>query len=72
MKIIVAERIAEEGIQYLRDKGHEVDVRYGISPEELHDIIENYDAIIVRSVTKVNRTAQKAKHESGAGRKRHR
>jgi D-3-phosphoglycerate dehydrogenase len=54
MKIIVTERIAEEGIQYLKDKGYEVDVRYGISPDELLGIIEDYDAIIVRSVTKVN------------------
>ena len=69
MKIIVTERIAEEGIQYLRDKGHEVDVRYGISPEELHDIIENYDAIIVRSVTKVNaELLEKAKNMKVVGR----
>lgn len=54
MKIIVTERIAEEGIQYLRDKGFEVDTKFGISHGDLLDIIENYDAIIVRSVTKVN------------------
>ena len=34
--------------------------------EELHDIIENYDAIIVRSVTKVNaELLEGQKHESG-------
>jgi D-3-phosphoglycerate dehydrogenase len=55
MKIIVTERIAEEGIQYLRDRGFEVDVKFGISHTDLVGIIENYDAIIVRSVTKVNR-----------------
>lgn len=54
MKIIVTERIAEEGIQYLKDKGFEVDTRFGISHHELLDIIGEYDAIIVRSVTKVN------------------
>lgn len=54
MKIIVTERIAEEGIQYLKDKGFEVDTKYGIAHEELLEIIPNYDAIIVRSVTKVN------------------
>lgn len=55
MKIIVTERIADEGVRYLREGGFEVDVRYGISHEDLLGIIENYDAIIVRSVTKVNR-----------------
>lgn len=54
MKIIVTERIAEEGISYLKDKGFDVDTKYGISHEELLTIIDNYDAIIVRSVTKVN------------------
>ena len=55
MRILVTERIADEGIQYLRDHGFEVDVKLGMSHDELLGIIENYDAIIVRSVTKVNR-----------------
>ena len=55
MKIIVTERIAEEGLQVLRAEGFDLDVRYGISHQELLDIVGNYDAIIVRSVTKVNR-----------------
>jgi D-3-phosphoglycerate dehydrogenase len=54
MKIIVTERIADDGINYLKENGHEVDTRFGISHEGLLEIIENYDAIIVRSVTKVN------------------
>jgi D-3-phosphoglycerate dehydrogenase / 2-oxoglutarate reductase len=55
MKIIVTERIADEGIQYLRDSGFEVDVKLGLSHADLLGIIPNYDAIIVRSVTKVNK-----------------
>ena len=54
MKIIVTERIAEEGINHLKESGFEVDVKLGLSHNELLEIIENYDAIIVRSVTKVN------------------
>ena len=54
MKIVVTERIAEEGIKYLRDNGFEVDVKLGASDEELLGVIAEYDAIIVRSVTKVN------------------
>ena len=55
MKIIVTERIADEGIEYLKKNGFEVDTAYGMPREELLGIIHNYDAIIVRSVTKVNR-----------------
>ena len=54
MKIIVTESIASEGIDFLREKGCEVDVRFGIPREELLSIIADYDALIVRSVTKVN------------------
>jgi D-3-phosphoglycerate dehydrogenase / 2-oxoglutarate reductase len=55
MRIIVTERIADEGIKYLRENGFDVDVRFGISHSELLGIISDYDAIIVRSVTKVNK-----------------
>jgi len=52
MKIIITEKIAEEGVDYLVEKGFEVDVLLGKSHEELLDIIAEYDGIIVRSVTK--------------------
>jgi D-3-phosphoglycerate dehydrogenase len=54
MKILVTESIAQDGIDILVNKGFEVDVKLGMSREELLNIIENYDAIIVRSVTKVD------------------
>ena len=69
MKIIITERIADEGIQYLKDSGFEVDARFGISFEELLTVIENYDAIIVRSVTRVNaELVEKGKNLKVAGR----
>lgn len=52
-RVIVTERIAEEGINLLRTE-LEVDYRDGIPREELLEIIDQYDALIVRSVTKVN------------------
>ncbi|MDD4802987.1 MAG: phosphoglycerate dehydrogenase [Syntrophomonas sp.] len=52
-KVIVTESIAEEGLALLREE-LEVDFRDGISRAELLDIIDQYDALIVRSVTKVN------------------
>ena len=48
MKILVASNIAEEGISKLK-KEFEVDVKKGISKEEILSIIENYDGVIVRS-----------------------
>ncbi len=54
MKIIVTESIALEGIEHLKERGFDVDVKFGISREDLLEIIGEYDALIVRSVTKVN------------------
>lgn len=52
-RVIVTERIAEEGLDLLRTE-LDVDFRDGISREELLEIIGQYDALIVRSVTKVD------------------
>lgn len=53
MKVLVAESIAESGIERLRAE-LDVDVRTGLSREELLEIIGDYDALIVRSATKAD------------------
>ena len=52
MKILLPEKIAESGIELLR-KDFEVDEKYNLSPEALLECIGEYDALIVRSATKV-------------------
>jgi D-3-phosphoglycerate dehydrogenase / 2-oxoglutarate reductase len=52
MKILVADAIAEEGIQPLRNCA-QVDVKTKLDFEQLKAIIGDYDALIVRSQTKV-------------------
>ncbi len=51
-KILVADPIAPEGIDLLKSRA-EVDVKRGLKAEELIDILGDYDALIVRSETKV-------------------
>lgn len=53
MKILVADPIAEEGIAALRAHA-EVDVKTGLGHDELVAAIGDYDAIVVRSETKVS------------------
>ncbi|HIE31271.1 MAG TPA: phosphoglycerate dehydrogenase [Methanosarcinales archaeon] len=52
MKILVSDPLAEEGLQILKSE-HEVDVRTGLAPQELAGIIPGYDALVIRSGTKV-------------------
>ena len=52
MKVLVAEKIAEPGVNMLREQ-FDVDVATGLSPEELADRIGGYDGILIRSATKL-------------------
>ena len=52
-KILVSDQLGDEGINLLKENG-EVDVKTGLSPEELISIIGDYDALVVRSETKVS------------------
>jgi D-3-phosphoglycerate dehydrogenase len=54
MKIIVTDGIEKEGSEILRSSGFEV-VEQKLTPEELLQQIPEYDAIIVRSATKVTK-----------------
>lgn len=54
MKVLVSDKLAEEGVNILRqDPEIEVEVRTGLSPDELKGIIGDYDGVIVRSGTKL-------------------
>jgi D-3-phosphoglycerate dehydrogenase len=55
MKVLVCDPIHEVGIEKLEQAGFEVDVKPGISHEELRNAVSNYDALIVRSRTKVTK-----------------
>lgn len=55
-KVLIADKLSEEGIRLLQNKEDiAADVRTGLSPEELEQAIGEYDAIIVRSKTQVTK-----------------
>ena len=54
MKILVSDKLAEEGLSILRnEKDFAVDVKNGMTPSELKAVISDYDAIIIRSATRL-------------------
>lgn len=53
MKIIITDPIAAAGVKLLKDAGFEVSEQPGLPADELIRVIPGYDAIIVRSATKV-------------------
>ena len=57
-KVLISEKVSADGLALLG--GLAVDERKGLSPEELLAIIPDYDALIVRSETKVTESLLKA------------
>lgn len=54
-KVLVTDKLACEGVEILKARGCAVDVKLGLAPEELEQIVPAYDALIVRSGTQVTR-----------------
>jgi len=56
MRILVSDSLSEEGLKILKDvKEFQVDVKTELKPEVLKEVIKDYDALIVRSATKVTK-----------------
>ncbi|KXG78025.1 D-3-phosphoglycerate dehydrogenase [Fervidicola ferrireducens] len=54
MRVLVSDKIAKEGIDILKSE-LKVDVRTDLTPDQLREIIKDYDALVVRSQTKVTK-----------------
>ncbi len=52
-RVLVTEQLAPAGLERLAEAGHEVDVRLGLSPEELVEAVVGAHALIIRSATMV-------------------
>jgi D-3-phosphoglycerate dehydrogenase / 2-oxoglutarate reductase len=53
MRILVADKLAEEGLEFLKQNNAAFDAKVGLKEDELAAIVGEYDALIVRSGAKV-------------------
>ena len=61
MKVLVSDKLADVGIKMFEEaEGIDVHVKVGLPPEELKAIIKDYDALVIRSATKVTEDVLKA------------
>ena len=64
MKILVADKIAASGVEFLKNQeGFEVIEAYGSSPEQILELVKDVSGIIVRSDTKITREVIEAAPE---------
>ena len=52
-KILICDKIADEGIKMMKEKGYEITKCWALPKTEIYEMIGDFDAIIVRSATKV-------------------
>lgn len=52
-KILVADEVSQLGIRRLESAGFQVDIKTGLTEDELSEIIVDYNAIIIRSSTRI-------------------
>jgi len=53
-KILISDKLSDQGIAIFKaEKDIEVDIKLGMTPEELKAVIGAYDALVIRSETKV-------------------
>ncbi len=56
LKILVADRLEKDGLELLKkEKGVHFEMKLGLAPEELVKIVPAYDAVIVRSGTRMTK-----------------
>ena len=53
VKVLVCDKIGDEGISLMEKAGLKVDFRPDLNPEELEEAIRDYDVVVVRSKTKI-------------------
>ncbi len=54
MRILIADSIAQKGIELLQAEGWEVEVRASIGPDDLRGLANRFDAIIVRGRSRID------------------
>jgi len=60
VKILICDSIHEDGVKMLKGAGFQVDLNTSITPEELIEKIPGYDAIVIRSRTRVRKDVLEA------------
>jgi D-3-phosphoglycerate dehydrogenase len=62
-RVLISDKLSQAAVDIFRNRGLEVDVKPGLSPAELRDIIGEYDGLAIRSNTKVTKELLDVAHK---------
>jgi len=54
-KVLISDSLSPRAVEIFRERGVEVDVKTGLKPDQLKEIIGQYDGLAIRSATKVTK-----------------
>jgi D-3-phosphoglycerate dehydrogenase len=54
-RVLISDSLSPRAVEIFRERGVETDVKVGLSPDELKQIIGQYDGLAIRSATKVTK-----------------
>lgn len=60
VKVLISDKLSPAAIAIFKERGVEVDVKTGLTPAELREIIGQYDGLAIRSATKVTKEVLEA------------
>jgi D-3-phosphoglycerate dehydrogenase len=60
VRVLIADKMDPRAATIFRERGIDIDEKPGLNPEELKDIIGDYDGVAVRSSTKIGAAAMDA------------
>jgi len=63
VKILISDPLHEKGVEIFKQEGFEVEVKTGLSPEELREAIKGVAGLVIRSATKVDQALLDAADE---------
>ena len=63
-RVLISDKLSPAAVEIFRTRGIEVDVKAGLKPAELREIIAAYDGLAIRSATKVTRELLKRRRTS--------
>ncbi|WP_448189463.1 phosphoglycerate dehydrogenase [Azospirillum sp. sgz301742] len=62
-KVLISDKLSARAVEIFRERGVEVDVRPGLSADDLKTIIGDYDGLAIRSATKVTKDVLAVAHK---------
>ncbi len=61
-KVLISDDLSPRAVEIFRERGVDVDMKVGLKPEQLKEIIGDYDGLAIRSATKVTKEILEAAH----------